>query len=103
MFLKETQIQKQKQKHYITMYHKLTALTSYENSSNVLYDAVQPDIVLKRNHHIIAIELTCCFETNLVHSRNFKTQKYKNIKRYGKVTVSIVSGNVITLFYCKNI
>ena len=70
MFLKGTQIQK---KNYITMYHKLTALTSYENPSKVLYGAVQPDLVLKRN-------LTCCFETNLVHSRNFKNQKYKNIK-----------------------
>ena len=60
------------------MYHKLTALTSYENPSKVLYGAVQPDLVLKRN-------LTCCFETNLVHSRNFKTQKYKNIKSMVKL------------------
>ena len=72
MFLKGTQIQKKK-KNYITMYHKLMALNSYENPWNVLYGAVQPDSVLKRN-------LTCCFETNLVHSRNFKNQKYKNIK-----------------------
>ena len=62
-----------KKKNYITMYHKLMALNSYENPWNVLYGAVQPDSVLKRN-------LTCCFETNLVHSRNFKNQKYKNIK-----------------------
>ena len=29
-----------------------------------------------------------CFETNLIHSRNFKTEKYENIKRYSKVTVN---------------
>ena len=34
--------------------------------------------MLNRNHHIIVIELTCCFESNLVHSRNFKIKK--NIK-----------------------
>ena len=63
-------------------------LPGYENPSNVFYDAVRPDLVLKRNHHIIVIELTCCFETNLVHSRNFKIEKYKNIKNYSKVTVN---------------
>ena len=34
------------------------------------------------------IELTYCFVTSLVHSRNFKNQKYKNIKICGKVTVN---------------
>ena len=90
MFLKGTQTQK----NYITMYHKLTALTSYENPSNILYGAVQPDFVLKRN-------LTGCFETNLVHSRNFQTQKYKNIKSMVKLLQNIFSGSVITLFYYK--
>ena len=40
------------------------------------------------------LELTCCFETNLVHARNFKTEKYKNVKRYSKVTVN----NIETFF-----
>ena len=96
MFLKEAQIQK-KAKTTTTLYHYVTQvdgfdifvdLPGYKNPWNVFYDAVQPDLVLKRNHHIIVIELTCCFETNLVHSRNFKTEKYKNIERYGKVTVN---------------
>ena len=40
------------------------------------------------------LELTCCFETNLVHARNFKIEKYKNVKRYSKVTVN----NIETFF-----
>ena len=66
----------------------LVDLRGYENPSNVFYDAVRHDLVLKRNGHTIVIELTCCFETNLVHSRNFKIEKYKNIKNYSKVTVN---------------
>ena len=63
-------------------------LPGYENPSIVFYDAVRPNLILKWNHHIIVIELTYCFVTSLVHSRNFKNQKYKNIKIYGKVTVN---------------
>ena len=72
------------------MYHKLTALRSLLIClvKKILHDAVRPDLVLKRNHHIVVIELTCCFETNLVHSRNFKIEKYKNIKRYSKFAVN---------------
>ena len=70
------------------MYHKLAALTSLLTCL------------------VIVIELTC-FETNLIYSRNFKIEKYKNIKRYSKVTVNKIetffSGSVITRFYCKNI
>ena len=55
-------------------------LPGYENPSNMFHDAVRPDLVLKRNHQITVIELTYCFETNLVHSRNFNVEKYKNIK-----------------------
>ena len=62
-------------------------LLGYKNPSNAFHNAVRPDLVLQRNHHIVVIELTCCFKTNLVHSRNFKIEKYKSIKRYSKVTV----------------
>ena len=60
----------------------LVDLPVYENPSNLFHAAVQPDLVLKRNHHIIIIELTCCFKTNLLHSRNFKIEKYKTFKRH---------------------
>ena len=79
------------QHHYVSQvdgFDIFVHLPRYENLSNVFYDAVRPDIVLKRNHHIVVIELTCCFETNLLHSINFKIEKYKNIKNYSKVTVN---------------
>ena len=57
---------------------------------------MRPDLVLQRNNHIIVIELICCFKTNLVHSRKFKIEKYKSIKRYSKVTV-----NKIETFFIK--
>ena len=37
------------------------------------------------------IELTCCFETNLEHSRNFKIEKYKNVI---KDTVKLKHGRI---------
>ena len=73
--------------HYVSQVDGFDILPGYENPSDVFYDALRPDLVLKRNHHIIVIELTCCLETKLVHSRNFKTGKY-NIKRYSTVTVN---------------
>ena len=42
-------------------------LLSYQYPSNIIHDAVRPDLVLKRNGHIIVIELTYCFETKLVY------------------------------------
>ena len=90
MFLKETQIKKKILYHYVSQvdgFDIFVDLPGYENPSKIFYDAVQPDLVLKRNHHISVIELTC-FKTNLVHSWNFKIEKYKYIKRYGKVTVN---------------
>ena len=39
----------------------------YKNSSKVFHDAVQPDLLSKRNHRIVALELTCCFETKMLH------------------------------------
>ena len=35
------------------MYHKLTALTSYENPSKVLYGAVQPDLVFEKKSNML--------------------------------------------------
>ena len=39
------------------------------------------DIVLKNYNHIIAIELTCPYETNTEKSREFKKRRYENIKK----------------------
>ena len=85
----------------------LVDLPGYENPSNLFHAAVQPDLVLKRNHHIIVIELRCCFKTNLLHSRNFKIEKYKTFKRhsnsYSQQNWNIFFQNAMTQLYCKNI
>ena len=62
-------------------------LPGYQSPSNIFYDTVRPDMVLKRDRHLIIIELTCCFETNFEKSRNFKIEKYESIKQYSKVPV----------------
>ena len=55
-------------------------LLGYENPADIFHDPVRPDSVLKRNGHIIVTELTYCFETNLVHSRNLKLKNIKILK-----------------------
>ena len=80
--------------HYVSQVDGFDILPGYENPSDVFYDALRLDLVLKRNHHIIVIELICCLETKLVHSRNFKTEKY-NIKRYSTVTVNKIEKNFL--------
>ena len=40
----------------------------------------RPDIILQNEHQIIVIELTCPFETNLKSSREYKANKYKDLK-----------------------
>ena len=73
-----------------TMYHYISQLVSrgyevfvdlegYQNPSE-LFRNVRPDLVLKRNGKLISIELTCCFETNLAKSREYKIQKYQSIE-----------------------
>ena len=48
------------------------------NMDDNLRHRVRPDIVLKNDNQIIAIELTCSFETNTDKSREFKKKKKKN-------------------------
>ena len=41
---------------------------------------VRPDIVLRNDNQIIAIELTCSFETNTEKSRELKKKQDENLK-----------------------
>ena len=45
-----------------------------------LFHSFRPDIVLVKDDTIYILELTCCFETNTEKSRNFKMNKYIDIK-----------------------
>jgi len=51
-------------------------------TTNVLFHGlVRPDIAVKKGDKVIIIELTCCFETNLAKSNEFKKNKYKNLEK----------------------
>ena len=54
-------------------------LTNYENPGN-LFKSKRPDIVIKENDSITAIELTCPFELNIVKSREYKEKKNRELK-----------------------
>lgn len=47
-----------------------------------LFNSIRPDLVLKKGKKLCAIELTICHETNLICSKSFKENKYKNIDRH---------------------
>ena len=54
-------------------------LTNYENPGN-LFKSKRPDIVIKESDSITAIELTCPFELNIIKSREYKENKYRELK-----------------------
>ena len=74
---------------YIIMYYvKQLIQKGYEiyanlegyTATNVLFNGNNwPDIAVKKGNDLTAIELTCCFETNLVKSNNFKKEKYDKL------------------------
>ena len=45
-----------------------------------LFEHVRPDIVVLIDSKVIVIELTVCFDTNTEKSRQYKQNRYKNIK-----------------------
>ena len=54
-------------------------ILGYKNPSE-LFRNLRPDIVLLKRHSLVSIELTCCFETNLINSRNYKIYRYCNLE-----------------------
>ena len=48
-----------------------------------LFQNFRPDIAIANNNSIQILELTVCHETNLISSRNYKVNKYKNISDFG--------------------
>ena len=56
---------------------------------NGLFNSFGPDVVLVRGSTIYILELTCCFETNSERSREFKIDKYKEIKNDCKKTFQV--------------
>ena len=54
-------------------------ILGYKNPSE-LFRNLRPDIVLLKRDSLVSIELTCCFETNLINSRNYKIDRYRNLE-----------------------
>ena len=54
-------------------------LTNYENPGN-LFKSKRSDIIIKKNGSITAIELACPFELNIIKSRYYKENKYRELK-----------------------
>ena len=51
-------------------------------TTNVLFNGiVRPDISMKKGNDLTTIELTRCFETNLVKSNKFKIEKYDKLDK----------------------
>ena len=69
-------------------------LANYENHGDLL-KSKRPDIVIKENDSITAIELTCPFELNIIKSREYKENKYRELKNdlvvpYKKFTLMLL-------------
>ena len=56
-----------------------TDLTNYQNPGN-LFKSKRPAIIIKKNNSITTIELTCPFELNTIKSREYKENKYSEVK-----------------------
>ena len=46
-------------------------------------------IAVKKGNDLTTIELTCCFETNLVKSNKFKKEKYDRLDKKLKIKLNL--------------
>ena len=60
-------------------YKLFVDIEGYDNPGS-LFRSCRPDIVLLKNDMLYVIELTICFETNFIKSREYKTKRYQNLK-----------------------
>ena len=61
-------------------YEVFVDLIGYRSPSE-LFKSSRPDLVIVKNNELTIIELTCCFETNIIKSRDYKIKKYCNIEK----------------------
>ena len=67
----------------------------------ILFNGPRPDIVVKNGNKLTVIELSCCYETNFVTTRNYKIEHYNKLQDLGvdknfrvtKLHVEISSGS----------
>ena len=79
---------------------------NFKPISDVFLENVRPDLVIVQNSSIIVLELTVCHETNLLKSKLYKLEKYKELYKFTKIPVQsthIFSIEVSTLGFISNI
>ena len=62
-------------------------IDGYSNPSQ-LFNSFRPDAVIRKGDDFIVPELTVCFETNIIKSRDYKKSKYVSLKDDINVNVS---------------
>ena len=79
--------------HYLSQlqangYRLYSDLEGFKNPAE-LFRSLRPDIVLLKESDLIAIELTCCFETNFEKSKIYKINQYKNLQENCMLPVKV--------------
>ena len=60
----------------------LFAVLASFKKPEILFNGSRLDIVLKNGNKLTVIELSCCYETNFVKTRNCKEERYGNLQDY---------------------
>lgn len=73
-----------------------------------VFKSLRPDIVLVGNHNIVTLELTICHESNLLRSRQYKCDRYKDIaldlrNQYANFQVKSFTIEVTTLGFISDV
>ena len=55
-------------------------LPGFENTDQLFENGHRPDLVIVTPEKTVAVELTICFETNLIKSKHFKKNKYSDLQ-----------------------
>ena len=63
-------------------------ILGYKNPYKLLRK-LRPNIVLLKRDSLVSIEPTCCFETNLISTRNYKIDRYCNLEEDCNLNVKV--------------
>ena len=61
-------------------YEVYADLEGYTTTDVFFVGSVRLDITVKKGNDLTTIELTCCFETNIIKSNSYKRQGYDKLE-----------------------
>ena len=70
-------------------YEVYADLEGYTTTNVLLSAKVRPDIAVKKGNDLTTIELTCCFEMNLVKLNKLKKKKYDKLDKKLKTRLNL--------------